>query len=585
MKRRMFLRIAPAGGGWLALAQKPEDDVILRAMREEIARSRELKIAGTDPLYYVEYGLDEMDTFGASASMGALVSAAHTRGRIPRVQVRVGDYQFDNTNYMFTDVFARVGGRVVLDDDVEAIRHQFWLMTDQVFKGSLEAIARKRSALRNVTQQEVLNDFSKAPQVKFYLPRTKVVSKEEEWKNLARRVSAVFVKHPEVTQSNVDLEIAYSNTNMVNSEGTEIRFPEDVFFVRIRASAQAEDGMPVRDAVVFQSRELEKLAGEAAMLKGAEEVAKNVEALLHAPVEEDYSGPVLVEGIASPQLFAHLLGANLGMTRRPVSEPGRSFPVPQSELEGRMGSRVLPEWMDAVDDPTQAEFGGEALQGCYQVDMEGVKPGPLTVVENGKVKNFLLTRLPVRGFEGSNGRARLPGSFGAKAAVFSNLFVKAKETVGAADLKKKLLEMIVQRGKPYGMLVRKLDFPTTTPAGEIRRMATASGQRGGSVRPSVAPALLYRVYPDGREELVRGTTFRGLNVRSLRDIVAASDAPHVFHYTGDGSALPAMGAGGYVATHSVVAPAVLFEDLELEKRQEDWPKLPLAPPPELISSR
>lgn len=583
MKRRDFLAIAAAVP--LARAQKPEDDPILKALREELSRSMQLKLPGTDPIYYIEFGLDELHTFGVMASMGAVVSANRNESRIPRVQVRVGDYKFDNTNYIYSDVFARTGGRVVLDDDIEAIRHQYWLMTDQVFKGSLEAIARKRSALRNITQQEVLNDFAKAPPAKFYVPPTRRVSREEEWKALARKVSAVFANHPRVTQSQVDLEIAYSTYNMVNSENTELRFPEDLFFVRIRASAQASDGMPVRDAAVFQSRTLDKLAPEPKLLAGAAEVARRIEALLEAPVEEDYSGPVLLEGDASPQLFAHLLGANLGLTRRPVNEPGRSLPVPQSELEGRMGSRVLPEWMDAVDDPTKDEYRGEQLQGSYEVDMEGVKAAPLTVVEQGKVKNFLLTRLPVRGFEGSNGRARLPGPFGSKSAVFSNLFITARETASAADLKKKLVEMVVQRNKPYGIVIRKLDFPTTTPAGEIRRMATASGQRGGSVRPTVSPLLAWRVYPDGREELIRGVTFRGLNVRSLRDIAAASDTQNIFHFTGDGSTLPSMGAGGYVSTHSVVAPSVLFEDLELEKRQEDWPKLPLAPPPELTSSR
>ncbi|MEZ5400609.1 MAG: metallopeptidase TldD-related protein [Bryobacteraceae bacterium] len=582
MRRREFFILAAAAAA--VRAQKQEDDAILEAMREEIARSKELKIGGTDPVYYVEYGLDELDTFTAAASMGALVSANHSRARIPRVQVRVGDYRFDNTNYIFTDLFARAGGRVVLDDDVDAIRRQYWLMTDQVFKGSLEAISRKRSALRNVTQQEVLNDFAKADPVKFYRPPTKVVSREEEWKSLASRVSAVFVKHPRVTQSGVEIEVAYSNTYVVTSEGTELRFPEDLFFVRIRASAQAKDGMPVRDALVFQSRELGGLPGEQELLRGAEEVARNVEAQLDAAVEEDYSGPVLVEGDAAPQLFAHLLGANLGLTRRPVSEPGRSFPTPQSELEGRLGSRVLPEWMDAVDDPTLAEFQGERLQGGYEIDMEGVRPAPLKVVEEGKVKNFLLTRLPVRGFEGSNGRARLPGAFGSKAAVFSNLIVTARESKPAADLKKQLIEMLNQRAKPYGLLVRKLDFPTAASAGEIRRMATASGQRGGSVRPTVSPVLVYRVYPDGREEAVRGMTFRGLNARSLRDIVAASNASAVFHFIGDGSPLPSMGGAGYIVPNSVVAPAVLFEDMELEKRQEDWPKLPLAPPPELTSS-
>jgi hypothetical protein len=579
----MFLAL-PAAFAPLGAAA-PEDDVILRAMRDEIARSRGLRIPGTDAVYFIEYALDEVNTFAVEASLGAIIRADKNASRIPRVQVRVGDYAFDNTNYIFSDFFGRDGGRVVLDDAYDAIRRHYWLATDRVFKGSLEALARKRSALRNITQQDKLNDFAKAEPVKLYRESTKQVERFEEWKASARRVSAVFTEYPQVTGSEVELDIGYSTSYLVNSEGTELRYPDDLFFVRVRASAQAPDGMPIRDAEVFQARQLERLPGEAAMIEGARRVAANITALLKAPVEDDYSGPVLVEGIASPQLFAHLLGAHLGLTRRPVSEPGRTIPVPQSELEGRMGSRVVPEWMDIVDDPTRREFNGEVLQGTYEVDMEGVRPTPVQVVEAGKVKNFLLTRLPVRGFEGSNGRGRLPGAFGAKAAVFSNLLVSTRESRPAAELKKKFLEMVVQRSKPYGLVIRKLDFPTTAPVSELRRRATASGQRGGSVHPSVAPTLVYRVYPDGREELVRGLGFRSLNVRSLRDIDAAADVPVIYHFTGDGSPLPVMGAGGYVATHSVVAPAVLFEDLELEKRQEDWPKLPLAPAPELISSR
>jgi hypothetical protein len=583
LKRRLFLAL-PAAFAPLAAAG-PEDDVILRAMRDEIARSRALRIPGTDAVYFIEYALDEVDTHSVEATLGAIISADHAQTRVPRVQVRVGDYAFDNTNYIFSDFFGRDGGRVVLDNEYDAIRRHYWLATDRIFKGSLEAIARKRSALRNVTQQDKLNDFAKAEPVKFYREPTKRAVRIEEWKATARRVSAVFADYPDVTGSGVEFDIGYSTSYLVNSEGTELRYPDDLFFIRIRAGAQAPDGMPIRDAEVFQARQLERLSPESTMIEGAKRIATNITALLKAPVEDDYSGPVLVEGIASPQLFAHLLGAHLGLTRRPVSEPGRTIPVPQSELEGRMGSRVVPEWMDVVDDPTRREFNGEPLQVTYEVDMEGVRPAPVQVVEGGKVKNFLLTRLPVRGFEGSNGRARLPGSFGAKAAVFSNLLVSARESLSAEALKKKFLEMVTQRSKPYGLLIRKLDFPTTAPVSELRRRATASGQRGGSVQPSVAPTLVYRVYPDGREELVRGLSFRSLNVRSLRDIDSAANTPVIFHFTGDGSPLPVMGAGGYVSTHSVVAPAVLFEDLELEKRQEDWPKLPLAPAPKLISSR
>ena len=164
--------------------------------------------------------------------------------------------------------------------------------------------------------------------------------------------------------------------------------------------------------------------------------------------------------------------------------------------------------------------------------MEGVVPKPVTVIERASSRTFLLTRQPVRGFERSNGRARLPGAFGAKFAAFSNLFVKARETVPAADLKKRLIAMIEQRGKPYGLLLRKLDYPTTSSGDELRRLSMASSQRGGSGRIISPPVLAYRVYPDGREELVRGMRFRSLSVRSLRDIIASSDTENFFDFIG-----------------------------------------------------
>jgi predicted Zn-dependent protease len=216
--------------------------------------------------------------------------------------------------------------------------------------------------------------------------------------------------------------------------------------------------------------------------------------------------------------------------------------------------------------------------------MEGVVPKPVPVIEKGLLTNFLLTRQPVRGYEGSNGRARLPGSYGAKAPLFSNLFIKARETVSSAELKQKLIDMLKQRGKPYGIIIRKLDFPTAMTLEELRRMSSTSSQRGASSRTVSVPSAIFKIYPDGREELIRGMRFRSLTVRSLRDIVAASADEAVFHFIGNGSALPSHNLGGYVAGHTVAAPALLFEDMELDRREEDWSKLPLAPPPDITVS-
>jgi hypothetical protein len=216
-------------------------------------------------------------------------------------------------------------------------------------------------------------------------------------------------------------------------------------------------------------------------------------------------------------------------------------------------------------------------------DEEGVVPKPLTIVERGRLQNFTLTRQPVKGFTASNGRARLPGGAGARTATFTNLFVIANESVKEEELKAKLVEMCKQRNKPYGMIVRKMDFPSSASIDEARRISSGAQSSGG--RPVSIPLLVYKVFPDGREELVRGLRLRGFSVRTLKDIVAVSSDVHMFHLINNMAPFALMGAGSYVTGQSIMAPSVLFEDVEFEHPQEDQPKLPVVPAPELSASR
>ena len=272
------------------------------------------------------------------------------------------------------------------------------------------------------------------------------------------------------------LEAGDGGYYLVNSEGTEVRAPESATYLRAQATAQAPDGMTVRDAVAFHSLDAARMPTDAELNRGVTALAENVVALAHAPKGEDYSGPVLFEGVAGAQIFAEVLGRNLALTRRPAMEQGRGGGFSASELEGRIGARILPDSFDVVDDPTQKEWRGRPLFGSYDVDREGVAAEPLRLVEKGVLKGFLLTRQPVRGFEGSNGRARMPGSYGASAAGISNLFVSSSEATPAAELKKKLIDLCQTRDKPYGIIVRKMDFPSSASLDEVRRLL--SGAQG-----------------------------------------------------------------------------------------------------------
>ena len=560
-------------------------DPILRAMQDELSRSRGLKVLTLEAPYFIEYAIEDGDSLGIAASLGGLVSVRHDRFRVPDVRVRVGDYKFDNTGYAGSGFHFGTRydiERFPIENSYPVLRRYLWLATDSAYKSAVEAISRKRAALKNVTVSSPLDDFAKAEPVKKIMEIPHMRADEDTWAPRIRALSGIFEAYPAVKTSGVELSAVATTHYYINSEGSEVRTPDDVIFVLARADAQAPDGMLMHDAVIFQSLDFNRMPADAEMRRGVTALAANLTSLAAAPRGEDYSGPVLFEGVAGAQLFAEVLGGNLALPRRPVTDPGRNSFVPTSELEGRQGVRIMPESFDVVDDPTQKEWRGRPLFGSYDVDREGVVPRPLSLVEKGVLKTFLLTRQPMPGFSASNGRARLPGNFGANGAAISNLFVRSTETMPAADLKKKLIEMCRQRNKPYGMIVRKMDYPSSASFEEVRRLLSAS--QGGSHSVS-GPVLVYRVYPDGREELVRGLRFRGLNARSLKDIVATGDDSNVFDFLNNQVPFALIGGASYVAATSTVAPSVLIDDVEMHPAEEELPKLPIVPAPEVRSEQ
>ncbi len=571
---------ALALGAALAWSQAPPQDDEIQAMRDEIERSRKISVSNLEKPYFIQYLVDEAENFSVSASLGGLLTRRREKFREPEVRVRVGDYRFDNTDYTgsrFNPGARYDQGRFPLDDSYAVLRRFLWLETDSAYKSAVETLSRKRAAVRNLNQSDQLADFAHAEPVQHITPFHKFTIDEDAWTRRARDLSALFTQYPEVKNSSIELESTVGGFTLVNSEGTVVREPEDVTYLRARAIAQASDGTTVRDAVTFHAVEASGLPGDAELTRGIQTLAKNVVALSHAPVGEDYNGPVLFEGVAGAQIMAEVLGRNLALARRPVTDGNRGGGFQPSELEGRIGARVLPDSFDVVDDPTQKEWRGRRLFGSYNVDREGVVPGPLHLVEKGVLKGYLLTRQPVRGYESSNGRARLPGQFGADVANLSNLFVNAADAVTPAELKQKLIELCKARGKPYGLIVRKMDYPSSASVEEVRRvLMAAQGER-----PVSMPILVYKLFPDGREELVRGLRFRGLNVRSLKDILAAGNDAEAFEYLDSDAPFALIGASGFTAEATVVAPSLLIDDLELHPSEDEQPKLPVVPAPEL----
>jgi TldD protein len=556
-----------------AFPQSSAPDPLLQAMRDEIERSRELTVSDLQAPYFVQYVIDQADSLSLGASLGGLVARYRTQFRSPQVQVRVGNYSFDNSNFSSGSRGRDSGysqGSFPTEDSYSEMRRYLWLETDSAYKSAVETLSRKRAAIRNVAQNEQLDDFAHAEPVRYQIGLHGLSIDEEAWANRVRALSALFAKFPEIVNSTVELEASAGGYYIANSEGTEVRAPENVVLVRARALALAADGMSLRDAVVFHAFDVSSLPSEAAMASGITEMVRNLVALSQAPRGEEYNGPVLFEGMAGPQILAELLGRNLAAVRRSVGGSGRGGAGAQTgELDGRLGARVLPESFNVTDDPTVKEWRGRPLFGSYDVDREGVIPKPVRVVEKGMLKDFLRTRQPVRGFEGSNGHARLPATYGAAAAL-SNLFITSSEVVRLSELRQKLIELVQARSKTYGIVVRKMDFPS---AASESTGATGPGRSSGGTRSISAPVLIYKLYPDGQEELVRGLRFRSMNARSLRDILAAGNDSQTFEFMNQGT--------GFEAESCVVAPSILIDDLEIYPVEEESARPPIVPAPKL----
>jgi hypothetical protein len=544
----MKLRIAAAfvfcaSALWGAVA-------VYDAMQAELARSMTLSLQQLDKPYFISYSVDDGMAWTAAAFEGGLVNVRASKFRTPAVQVRVGDYEFDNTNsgsrrgrgasYDLTGF--------PLDDDPLVIRQYLWLETDSAYKGAVQAIAQKRASRRSVNVTDQLPDFAKAKPFTLNEDRPLITFDNKTWNERIRRVSAIFGQFPNLRDSAVTYSVIDGVHRYINNEGTRVRQMQTEIRVQLAANIQAPDGMVLRDTESFYRHDVNQMPSEDQLSRTVRGIADQLTKLAAAPMGEDYSGPVLFEGTASAQLMADLLGRNLHVARPAPGGVGRggrgrsSGRGATTELQGRRGVRIMPDMFSVVDDPTLAGFGHN------EVDNEGVPSLPVTLVEKGVLKDFLRTRLPVRGFDESNGRAMMGDS-----PAPTNLVVTTAEKSTLAEMKQKMIDLCKQRSLKYGVVIRKLDFPTGGAFG------------AGDIAP---PLYIYRLYTDGHEEMIRGVRLRAMDARSLKDILLAGDDMTTLDYVEGGS-----------ADVSVRAPSVLIDDLDLEKVNETLPKLPAAPSP------
>ena len=515
-------------------------DPVLQAMREELDRSKShLKMDNVPAPYYIEYRLSDVEQYDAEAAFGALREEQRVHQRIVRVVVRVGDYKQDS--YYGPGVGVATLGPV--DDDATTLRWQLWTATDSAYKAASEALAMKRAALRQYTADQPFDDFAHAPALESIEPLVKLNFDPKPWRDALEKSTDLFRNDLKLESLTASARFRAVNQYFVNSEGTVMRDGYVVYLLSEDASTQAADGMRLERSPYFTAAAIKELPTPEEFQANTAKMLDTLKALRDAPVvDEDYRGPVLFSPDAAGDIFNGMVGGNI-LGKRP--RPGESART-TGDYASNYKSRVLPVFLSVEDDPTLKTFAGKTLIGSYDADDEGVRSVKVPVIADGLLVNYLLGREPIRDFPESNGHGRAAPGQPASPDI-GTLIVESKEPLSPDQLKQKLMDICRQENKAFGYYVETL---------------------GGS---DYEPRLLYRVYEkDGHQELVRGAVFDELDTRALRnELVAAGNDPLVGNREG---AVPT----------TVIAPSILFDDLEVKRTDAKNAKLPEYPSPDLI---
>ena len=513
-------------------------DPLLEALLTELERSKaQLKMDQLQAPYYIEYRVSDVEDFTAEAAFGATREDQRVHVRVLRVVVRLGDYQQDS-------YFAQgIGDNALLplDNDPIALRHQIWLATDEAYKSAGQALTQKQAALKQFSKEEhPIDDFAKATPVQVVEPTLSLKTDADGWKKTLETVTNLYRQYPEIQSVSASARFSVINDYFLNTEGTVTRNGKAVYTVQFSASTQAPDGMRLGRTPAWTVAKPEELPSRDKLLQDSKEALETLKALRQAPVvDEEYRGPVLFSPDAADDVVAQLIGSNV-LGRKPnLGAPNRTTGAFATSYK----SRVLPAFVNIVDDPTLKDFRGKSLIGSYEVDSEGVKARAVDIVDKGVLTNYLLGRQPIRDFPESNGHGRASPAAPPQPNL-GVLLIKSSDAQSPDALKKQVLTLITNGGQPFAY-----------------RVETMAG---------TAPRLLYRVYAkDGHEELVRGAVFSELDVRAMRnDLSALGDDPLVSNRTG---ALPA----------TVIAPSLLFDELQVKRADTSRDKLPEYPAPPL----
>jgi predicted Zn-dependent protease len=554
----------PALAAFLGFAQTPPPQngkVLLDAMAQELNRNFTVLKEKADPApYFLSYEVTEISYGSVSATLGTLTANEGGTNRSLDVSVRVGSPEMDNYRRTRGDRGQFTSGAMLTyEDNANSIKRRLWLETDRAYRSAAERFIRiKTNTQVKVAAEDDSGDFSAGKRAVFEEGTPSLAFDRDQWTARVRKLSDRFRNYPGVLTSHVGVAAQTDTRYLVNTEGSRIRHGRGFARVTISASAKAADGTDLNTFETFEAVDASGLPDDKKITAAIDHVATDLTNLLRAPEAEPFVGPAIFSGRAAGVFFHEIFGHRVEGHRQKDESEGQTF-------TRSVGTKVLPDFLTVVFDPTRRKVDGIDLNGWYEYDDEGVKGQKVTAVDKGVLKTFLMSRSPIKGFIESNGHGRRQPGLEVVSRQ-SNLIVESSHAVPDAELRRMLLAEVKRQNKPYGLFFQDITGGFTTTA------------RAGLQAFKVIPVVVYRVYPDGRpDELVRGADIVGTPLASFSKILATGNKPEVFNgYCGAES--------GSVPV-SAVSPAILVSEIEIEKKAKSNDRPPLLPPPTTLENK
>ncbi len=536
-------------------AKGRSDYIVLQAMEDELTRSQEkLKLEGYETPYFISYQIKDNEYYSIKGKYGAIASSENDRIRRLFVDVRVGNYDFDNS------IKGRSGGGVPfhgasdvpVDNDPDAIRAALWQATDLAYKGALTQYFNKKA--NNVREIKDTNSksFTREKSHDYYGPELNLTFNPGEWKDKIREISSVYKNYKELTNADIVITAQKETVYFINTEGTSYIRDEVLYSIDAQVTTRAKDGKVIsnyRNLYYVSPKQIPSVKEIKAIVN---EMVEETLVMRNAEVLSPVSVPALLEPEAAGVVFHEAIGHRLEGERQIDDNEGQTF-------KEKVGEEIIPPFLSIIDDPSMKNFNGTHLMGYYPFDDQGVPGERVVLIDKGILRNFLLSRTPVNGFERSNGHGR--ASYGrAPIARMSNTIIESDTEYSKEKLKELLIEEVKRQNKPFGLLIKRMKGGETNTSSYNFQAYRAT------------PVAIYKVDPKtGEETPVRDVEIVGTPLVSINKIIATGDDYSVFNgFCGAES--------GYIPV-STVAPSILVSEIELQRKSSKKEKLPLLPPP------